>query len=377
MKKLLNLENLIYLSIILLPSYLIKINIFGIPTNFLEILISICLVWWVFEKRYRNTDFKYKKIKIAVFLIIFGLFISTFVNENYKIGLGIIKGWFVFPILLIFISRSVIQNRENIFKAFYGSAFFVGSVGLAYFFLDYLTYDGRLKAFFNSPNYLAMYLAPAFIFGCYFFRQNRKVYGISLMVIVLSLYLTFSYTAWLAMISAIFAIEIIKNKKHFFQSKAFVLIIFSIIFLFLIQLNNRKINDLSHFYERSSIASRVMIWKASEKILKDNWLWGIGPGNFQNKYLEYQKFFPSYLEWAVPHPHNIFLAFWLVGGILSFIGFFSLIFFWFREIFKIKNSQLKFAVFGMMLYILIHGFFDTTYFKNDLAVIFWMLFLIL
>ena len=26
---------------------------------------------------------------------------------------------------------------------------------------------------------------------------------------------------------------------------------------------------------------------------------------------EYQKHFPPYLEWAVPQPHNLYLAFWL------------------------------------------------------------------
>jgi len=32
---------------------------------------------------------------------------------------------------------------------------------------------------------------------------------------------------------------------------------------------------------------------------------------------------------------------------------------------------------GVMLYVLVHGIFDTTYFKNDLAVVFWLNFLAL
>jgi O-antigen ligase len=118
-----------------------------------------------------------------------------------------------------------------------------------------------------------------------------------------------------------------------------------------------------------------MIWKTSEKLIQDNYLWGIGPGNFQNKYLEYQKFYPPYLEWAVPHPHNIFLAFWLYSGIIGFAGFLILLGFFFREFFAEQKSALKFMALGIMLVILIHGLFDTTYFKNDLAVFFWLAYL--
>jgi len=123
-----------------------------------------------------------------------------------------------------------------------------------------------------------------------------------------------------------------------------------------------------------------MIWKSAGKILEDHPLWGSGPGNFQIKYLEYQKYFPPYLEWAVPQPHNLYLAFWLQTGILGIVGFLVLIAKWIKNVIRIiknhqnGNLQIASVLAGIMLYILIHGIADTTYWKNDLALIFWTIF---
>jgi O-antigen ligase len=77
---------------------------------------------------------------------------------------------------------------------------------------------------------------------------------------------------------------------------------------------------------RSSWASRQMIWHSAARMIADSPLTGIGPGNFQGQYLAYQRYFPPYLEWSVPHPHNMFLDIWLEGGILGVCGFVGLFF---------------------------------------------------
>jgi O-antigen ligase len=118
-----------------------------------------------------------------------------------------------------------------------------------------------------------------------------------------------------------------------------------------------------------------MIWQSSGKILSDNWLLGIGPGNFQDKYLEYQKYFPPYLEWAVPHPHNLYLAFWLYGGLVGLVSFLVILYFFFKKVETPKlgvSTGVKYIALGVMIYVLLHGLVDTTIFKNDLAVVFWL-----
>jgi len=108
-----------------------------------------------------------------------------------------------------------------------------------------------------------------------------------------------------------------------------------------------------------------MIWNAAGEMLKDSPIIGIGPGTFQQVYLEYQsRFSVPYLEWAVPQPHNTFLAFYLQTGLVGFAGF-ILILFW-----LFKRARADDIVFLFLVYFLVHGMIDTLYWKNDLALIF-------
>ncbi|KKQ00231.1 MAG: hypothetical protein US09_C0017G0018 [Candidatus Moranbacteria bacterium GW2011_GWD1_36_198] len=95
-----------------------------------------------------------------------------------------------------------------------------------------------------------------------------------------------------------------------------------------------------------------------------------------------QKYYPPYLEWAVPQPHNIFLAFWLQTGFLGFIGFLFLLLFTFTTLWQQlknkKNTALTAPLLGFFIYSILHGLVDTIYWKNDLAFLFWIcLFLVL
>ncbi|HBP00833.1 MAG TPA: hypothetical protein DD454_01265 [Candidatus Moranbacteria bacterium] len=191
----------------------------------------------------------------------------------------------------------------------------------------------------------------------------------SLLAIIISLYFSYSYAAWLAVaLSSILllALKTSSVKKYLLLATAII----SIFFLF--QQSNPKLSHM--FEERSSFSSRIMIWKSALRIAHDNPLLGIGPANFQGKYLEYQRHFPPYLEWAVPHPHNIYLAFWLQAGLLGLCGFLILCHKSVSLFLKQKNTALSAVFLGIFFYTLIHGIADTPYWRNDLSYMFWTVF---
>lgn len=380
-------EYLIYITVFSLPVYLVRFSIFGIPTNALEILmLAVFASWLIFPEpsSWKILELSSRKrILLCLGLIFAGLVLSTLMNKNYAAGFGIIKSWFVLPWLFAWIALAAIPEgeRKNIFLAYYLSALSVASISLAYYFFGAITFDGRLQGIFNSPNYLAMYLAPA-IFIAVAEMQSAKIkmqkdnvklkiifFIASVILILIVFYLTLSYAAWLAVGASLAIVHFIKNKKIGLRAATIVVLI--LLSIFISQRNTEKFNNFEK-YSRSSLESRMIIWRSASKLLGDNVVFGIGPGNFQNKYLEYQKYFPPYLEWAVPHPHNLYLAFWLYGGMLSIAGFIALILFWFREVIKKEKNSLWAISFAVMLYFLLHGLVDTTYFKNDLAVIFWL-----
>lgn len=370
------------MTIFLLPTYFLRFSVFGLRVNFLDALLGATIFWGTIycHKKSGFGEFfaKNRALFSLVGLIVAGFLFSIFLNENKIAGLGLLKSLIILPFFFLLVVRLIISQDKvlNIFVTYYFSAFVVSLICLAYYFSGRVTFDLRLQGFFNSPNYLGMYLAPAvFIFPALLSItiKNRKwlVFS-SIGIIFWALYLTLSYASWVAILGSLFVVFIVEKKIDW---KKISVSLFLLALLVFSQLEKSKFSDLLFFSDQSSFSSRTMIWRSAGKILNDNWFWGIGVGNFQTEYLEYQKYFPPYLEWAVPHPHNLYLAFWLFGGMLGFLGFFALACYWFLCFFKTqKNPHLKFIGLGIMLYILFHGLVDTPYFKNDLAVIFWLLF---
>lgn len=375
-----------------MPLYLVRFQILGMPSNLLEILIGLgFLIWICVDYRKILRELRGFPYLFPVALLLGGLILSALVGDNLRVSTGIIRGWFVFPLLFALMVRGGVNNekdRLDFLQIFYWSAAAVSVIALMYFLYGYLTYDGRLRAFWQSPNHLAMYIAPGVILGfwkifCKTKSRERKQKSINviatitgLILMLLTLYLTYSYAAWIAVIIGILTVVIFGNKKKSKMVRWTVCLMMILVAIFIFQAKKSKFSDLVHLNERSSLASRVMIWESSLRIIQDNWLFGIGPGNFQDKYLDYQKHFPPYLEWAVPQPHNIFLAFWLQSGLLGLVGFVWLIALWYKKALeKIKRNEaecIPLVLLGIMTYFLFHGMVDTTYWKNDLSVMFWL-----
>lgn len=386
-KKINSWQKCFLIIIFLLPLYLIKIKFGFFSFNLWEISIiflflSSFFLFDSFFQRARDFWIKFRWMIFAWGVILAGLFLSSLLNANIYQNLGIIKGWFIFPFVFTFLFHIFFPKKEMklVLETFYIVAAIVATISLVYFFFGKTTYDGRLEAFFNSPNYLAMFLSPAIILAAGFLGRKepniflgKKLLLFSLPILLVALALTSSYASWGALFVVLGLFFLFKRERR----KTFLIFFVSIAILLVVSVsfsgNLSKIEDLISLDERSSLASRTMIWKSAWEIGKDNCLLGIGPANFQEKYLDYQKYFPPYLEWAVPHPHNIFLSFWLSGGLLALAGFlFSLTILVFpgQNLKKLKGYQL--AGLGVVLYFLLHGLLDTTYFKNDLAVIFWL-----
>jgi len=375
-----HISKFVLVTLFLLPVYLVKIKFGWLSFNVLELLIIILFLFWVFDKNTKYTILN-TKYTIPVALIFIGLVLSVIANGNYYAGFGAIKGWFVVPIIFGIIFFDALKKDDSLLKKSLLVLFFSGVAisifGVVYKFLDVVTFDGRLKIFWDSPNQLAMFLAIPFLIGLFFALQKQEVrakrlYILSLTLVGLGLYFTYSYGAWLAMAVALIVIIWLKYSKK--DHKKYLAIFAILLVAFLALASFFKYKSIENLGARSSLASRVTIWKSAGLMVEKNPLFGIGPGNFQEKYLEYQKYFPPYLEWSAPQPHNIFLAFWLESGLLGLAGFVILLFYFFCDNKKTieNNRDLGILFLGIIIYILVHGLVDTTYWRNDLAVVFWV-----
>ncbi len=382
-----DLRNGLYAVIFFMPAYLVRFAIGGIPTTALEIMIYILFFMWLIGSRNKSEAHEWikgsfgedKALVLGISLLLLGAALSTFHSADLRTSLGAFKGWFIDPFLFFIVYAGVIRDKKQVRKSllsFVLSGFGVALLALGYAAADIFTFDGRLRAFYESPNYLAMYLAPAFLFSFSLFgfgrglgKNDRKMQIVISAIIFIAILLTRSYGAILGL-GVAFSFFFIRHRvtrktelKDRKRSLAFAMIIlagFSV-------LSYQKYEQVMHAGERSSLASRVMIWNSAKEMLEDSPVLGIGPGTFQEAYLDYQsRFMVPYLEWAVPQPHNTFLAFYLQSGLVGFAGL-ILILLWLLR--RAKSDDIVFLFF---VYFLVYGLVDTLYWKNDLALIFWL-----
>jgi len=363
----------IYLIVFSSPLYLVSFKIAWIPITVLESMIYALFIIWLSYFIIKKEKIINCRFYVPVLLIFLGVTISTLFSSDIQVSAGIWKAWFMAPMLFFIVIINSVKTKKqikNIIISFVLSGSIVASIALFYWFSENLTYDHRLEAFYNSPNYLAMFLSPILILSFYFyFVIKNKIFKILLvadyLLLIAVIYLTYSYGAWLGLMgAAIFLFIFLKVKLRY------IFLFFLIIVLFFsFQVSSYKFQGFLDF-SYPSLKSRLIIWQSSWEIIKDHSLIGVGPGIFQKYYLDEQVNFEPYPEWAVPQPHNIFLAFWLQTGLIGLIGLIWLLIIFFRGY---QPKILSSVLLCVMIYILIHGLIDTTYWKNDLSMIFWLI----
>jgi O-antigen ligase len=329
---------------------------------------------------------------VSILLIILGLAIGYLRSADHLAALGQIKGWFVVPFVfgwlvyweskrvdwrrllaplywsMIVVSVwAILQKMGLISTLFYQT----GDAG----FSNYLT-AGSIRAFgpFESPNYLAMFLVPV-LFAISPLYQSAKnssaktILVLSLLLPVLAIFFADSRAGLLAL--AIGLVVLASSQfKTLKRLKFFIIIIAVAATAIIITLTGNH---------AGSDHARLQIYHYAWQLLQHNWFSGIGLADFQNQVASLAKAAgdQGFIQYLLPyalHPQNLYLAWWLNLGLPGLVGFVMLVVVWLKKIIKHLSNYQTAAIFTAMIAILVHGLFDTTYFKNDLAAIFWLIF---
>ena len=369
----------LWLTIFSFPLYMVRFEVVGIPTTLLEIFIySSWLAWAIINRRILWASIKevFKPFWGGLLFLGVGLLLGVVVSDDVFGSLGIIKGWFVGPLLLYFLIIQLVDSKKI---ADFLTPLLISSLGISGLAIwqvitqNFLTVDGRASAWFTSANYLSLYLVPVLLLGLIVINEKdirKKVLVIFSWVLgLVALYFSFSYGGWLTLILAGFAWGFIYRRRHWKWWLGGLVVPFLI---FLSQLGSERFIRMLDFSERSSVSVRVQVWQTAWLMTKENWETGVGLGQFQDKYLEFaNRVFVSPFETLMLHSHNLFLQFVLETGVFGLIGFVWIL------IHHIKKMIQRFSgpagVLGITLgAILIHGLIDVTYWKNDLSAIFWL-----
>jgi O-antigen ligase len=388
---------LVMVSPFFYPAYLLHFKLAGIPFTGLEVFVYLLFGIWLIEmiRDHRNVvwDKWVHRYWLAAFLLVAGATVGAFlapvrillpdglVFESRQAALGVWKGWVVAPALYFAVLTQVLKSSNEvrrILRAYVYSAALVGLASHALaLFGDGLAVDYRLKGFFESANYLALFVVPALLIVIRFLFDRRDPLKIwdyldlsSFAILAYTLLFTQSYAGILAVFGSLglfVLLQMIRNRR---QRKtigiALTVLIVAFLAILATQIRTPKFRQFMDFENRSSTSVRLEIYQVALDLVQKHPFVGVGPGLFQPNYQVDAPLVLGHapMEWNMPHPHNIFLGFWLNAGFLGLAAFIVLLVLAHR-----RFTYPLIALWG----IVIHGLFDMPFWKNDLAMIFWLI----
>ncbi len=380
------LDILIIIIILIIPLYAQRIPI-TINTSISILTLGMLILSIIlFIIHHKNIIILLKKESLLWLFVLFFIisFIPSLILHPTIHGYGVFIEWILLPALTGFLLYIHIHTSPYMFNTIKNTLIFtlfiVNIISLIYFILNIKTFDNRLSAFYPSPNHLALFIAPIIpIIIAQFFNSKhifiKIYYFLTFLLSVFILFFTNSFTSSISVIVVLmFITYICITKKQLFTFILLPLIIFIGIFSF------HKIINTELNFIHNPLFSRIEIWRVAINHIQNNSLLNLDSiDNFQQIYLNAQPLYTPYNTWSAPTPHNLLLTLWISGG-----GFFSMLFFClicsrlfyivFTSYDKIKKTTLCYL--AAFLIIILSSVFDTPFWKNDLSILFWLIFIL-
>jgi len=317
-----------------------------------------------------------------------------------------LKGWIVAPVIYLLLILANVKGTKDVYKVLDGYAFSAIVLSLWAIYEassgHYITPDARASGPFENANYLALFIAPALLYLIFKVREmfQGRARAISIgafcacLVLLVALIASKSYAAMIALaVAAIFYFGVeykssfaSRGGKLFSWKWVFIIFVFVGILLLAVFFSDpSKWMAMFQFGERNSSSVRLEVYSIAWGLIKGNWISGIGMGQFPALYQVNATAILGHVpyEWNMLHPHNLYLAMWLNLGIVGLVSFIYIIaatvsrfLVGFKGVLDEKlfgTLKLRLILFAMLLIVLIHGLFDTPFFKNDLALLFWVI----
>ncbi|MBU0707987.1 O-antigen ligase family protein [Patescibacteria group bacterium] len=376
----------VYLIAFLLPTYLVRFSIASLPLTLLEGMIIIIFVVWLarllFEHKLGEVMFPWKWFILAFLLV---ATIAVFVSSDRQAAWGLWKAYYVEPILLFLVIVNTLKTSTDRRWLVYSlglSAIGVSLYAIGQYF-DIFNSPGpwinespkRVSSVFEYPNAVGLYLAPilGIFLGLLAFKNHlfNKVFS-SLVIILGVSALIFSFTrgAFLGLLVALIFLGIFSQRKKL----VWLFLIIVIVAGLLLPLSRDQITSVVTL-EDVSADVRTVLWEGSWNLIKANPVLGSGLAGFPAMYDQYRLIKHTEL---LLYPHNFFLNFWVELGIAGMILMVILLIIFYRTGFWVNckdySPVLSISLLSGMTALFIYGLVEVPYFKNDLAVQFWILF---
>ena len=381
-----------------LSAYIIRGSVFGLPTTWLELGIYLTLVVWLVKGDWRV----WQEIKLSAlqgWLVPLALWLAAsvvgiLVAGDLRLALGVWKGFIIDPLILsLMVATVALADKSgttwwrNVI-----AALLVGATAttLVAFLQSWLLQADRLQSGYDSPNVLAMYLSPILVASVLWYLSQRGRASLTLgwrvlwlagcMVTAAGVFLTNSYTALVAVAGAwLVALLVHQRPKLAIAAGAAIVLAGLLGPLVAVSLNYSFFKGHTNVtYGTTSAEVRLTMWRQAVVEISARPVFGLGLGQWQPTFLAMareqgllsirQPGLAIELYHSSLYPHNLWLTTWLATGGLGLIALIWLA----LKVFQTARRTDALMPAAVLTVQMLHGALDTPFWKNDLAVLWWL-----
>lgn len=388
----------IVLAIIFSPAYLIRFELLGIPMTILEVMVVVIFLVWLVKTFVQGQGTLFTRCRriwwpwkwLTLMFVLVGI-VAVLISPDTRQALGLWKAYILEPVIFFIVFVNVIKTKQQLNAVIWSLGSLVVLVG----YITLLQYVGiidisgnyglenpmRATSFFPFPTAVGKLIGPlialfmgiiltkgSFVIKPFYNFLKKNIFILGIMAFgFMGLMFSVSRGAIIGILASLVFISFFSRWKKWVWSGLGIVIVLA---LLITPIRNNVTNVFSA--QDVSTDVRLVMWKGAVRIVEDNPITGTGLASFPEVYDKYKE--ASHTEYF-PNPDHFILTIWIEMGLAGIIIFSWLFIKFFREAKKllIDNKSLAIGAMSFMVALIVYGFLDTPYFKNDLAIIFWVM----
>ncbi len=358
---------------VVLPFYLLRFSIGPLPMTLLEVHVLVMLGltlmgWGVPGVKEAWKNFRPWALPVGLFLI--ASLAAVFWSPVQVAGLGLWRAYVLEPIAVFFSLPLLISKPEQRKFLERGMALMVVAMtiwAIAQHFgwlaipSPFDVEGARSTGPFPYPNALALFVVPfgVYLFGQWLKEKKEWMYLIAAVSALISIVLAQSDGGLIAYAVGIFVV--LMGQATLRKPTIALAVLGMVVILGIPSLRTKFIEQVT--FQGWSGRVRVWTWDETRHMLADHPITGAGMAGYPIVFKPYHE--KTFIE-IFQYPHNIILNFWSETGLVGLIAYGWIVITAFRR-------RVSWYAMAPLIAILVHGLVDVPYFKNDLAIAFWVI----
>ena len=386
---------LISVLVSIIPGQIIRLPFLGASgtltvTDIFVIITDLTFIIYALWIK-KSLKIEHKIFFPALLFILFATASTILAAGTFKLNEIFISSLFLIRFIFYFFLSVVIFNivtKEKV-NSWFKIILFIGTLFIIIGFFQFVLlpdlsflavygwdpHQQRIASTFLDPNYSGMIFVVIFVIATSIFLYQKKrnkiidFYPLIAAISFIALILTFSRSSYLAFLTAIATIGILKSPKLFIA----ILFLFVVAFSQITQVRARIAGALT--LDETSKA-RLESWQKGLTIFKDNLLFGVGFNTYRFAQAKYGFFSPDEPQGGHSGAGSD-SSIILVAATTGIIGLFFYLFFLFRilRVFIKKSTQdpWHLASLSIFLALLVHSQFVNSLFFPQIMLILWFI----